>query len=146
RNTNPTKPKDDYKIRKFVRGIMIHETTNWNRVGAGVTDINNPNLPNYALSVQFTVSPNGTVYQHNDIAQVMEHATRANGLTAGIEITNISVFDKGAHPKDPSGATDTLRSEQTRANLGEPVAEDRERIPAYWVPGASGSQLYTFPP
>lgn len=144
RNTNPTTPTD-YPIRKFVRGIIIHETTNWNRVGAGVSPATAPRFPNFATSVHFGVSPGGTVYQHNDIAQVLDHATHANGLTVGIEITNISVFNKGAHPETPSLKADTLHSEQTGANLDEPVAEDRERIDAYWVPGAPNSSFFTFP-
>jgi hypothetical protein len=143
RNTNPTTPKA-YGIRKFVRGIVIHETTNWNRVGAGV----DPET-NYAYSVHFTISPAGTAYQHNDIAQIMEHATRANDTTVGIEITNISLFDKNARnapAKTPSGATGRLHSEQTMGDLEEHVSEDRERIPAAWVSGVAGNLLYTFPP
>lgn len=141
RNTNPTTPTA-YPTRRLVRGIVLHETTNWSRVGAGVTQ------DHFATSVHFSVSPDGTVYQHNDIAQILDHATRANSYTVGIEVTNLSVFAKGAQgaPSEvPSGATDKLHSEQTGHAFAEDVADSCERIPAPWVSGVAGNLRYAFP-
>lgn len=141
-----------YPLRTLPKAIVVHETTGWARVGAGIQSNAREAhgaLHDLALSVHFTVGPDGTVYQHNDIAQILDHATKANGASIGIEITNTSVFDPhaaGSPSATPSGATLPVSSEQTNELLGPTTHEDRERLPVAWINGTTGPLLYTMPP
>jgi hypothetical protein len=132
-----------YEIRRLPIAIILHETVGWNIVGAGTNK-----EKTYGFSVHFTVGPDGTVYQHNDIVQLLEHATKANPLSVGIEVTNASVVEV-AHPGpislEPSGATSFVRSLQTGVDVGGIVAEDRERLNVAWVDGNPKNYLYVLP-
>lgn len=143
RTKNPTTAMQ-YNKRRSVRGVILHETTGWNKVGAGVAE-------DYAFSVHFSVAPSGTIYQHNDIGQILEHAGSKNGssanlTTVGIEVTGLSVFNVGSKtPAKPTGTAGTLHSEQTLAELGEKTSEYQERIPAAWIDGTTNTFLYALP-
>jgi hypothetical protein len=139
-----------YPIRRLPIAIILHETVGWNVVGAGVgkvTDKATGVQHDYGFSVHFTVGPDGTVYQHNDIAQYLEHATKASPLSVGIEVTNASVVDTanpGPISLTPSGATSFVRSLQTGVDVGGIVAEDRERLKIAWVDGTQVDAKPTF--
>jgi len=140
-----------YALRALPIAVVVHETTGWARVGAGFEPARDEagQPVDYGLSVHFTVGPDGVVYQHNDLVQRLEHATKANRASVGIEITNRSVWDSQesrAPPARPTGATTRVASEQTSAIVGGDVAEDRERFPVAWVDGRTDRFLFAMPP
>jgi hypothetical protein len=111
--------------------IVLHETAGWAQIGAGA-----------GLSVHFTIGPNGTVYQHNDIAEECAHASELNPRSVGIEFTNWGPFfvgQKGAPPLAPSNSSAPLTDLQTEAVVGPVVKEDRERVPILWLNGNKGN-------
>ncbi|WBB69083.1 N-acetylmuramoyl-L-alanine amidase [Micromonospora sp. WMMD812] len=138
-----------YPTRRLPSAIVLHETVGWAAVGAGVQEAKPPTVPfDFGLSVHFSVGPDGTVYQHNDIAQILDHATKANVQSVGIEVTNASVVDK-ARPDPisltPSLASAALHSLQTGEVVGGLITDDRERLAVSWVDGSSDNFLYVLP-
>lgn len=124
-------PNHPLRSPQNINQVILHETAGWAQIGAGA-----------GLSVQFTVGPDGTLYQHNDIAEECAHAGPLNPFSIGVEFTNWGPFfvgQTGAAPLTPSNATAPLTDLQTGATVGAAVTENRERIPIAWLNGNKGN-------
>jgi hypothetical protein len=134
-------------FRRRIDQIILHETVGWRFIGAGKH-----------LSVHFSIGPDGVVYQHNDIAQVLAHAGSFNGTSVGIELTNWSLFHKnqvdpasGKRMSEiigltPTNQTGKIISAQTGAIVSDAdITEDKERIQVAWVDGRLGDFFYVIP-
>ena len=122
--------------------VVLHETAGWAQIGAGA-----------GLSVQFTVGPDGTAFQHNDIAEECAHASALNPRSIGIEFTNWGPFyvgQTGAAPLATSAVQAPTTDLQTNAVVGPNVTDNRERLPILWLNGNKGNgttgDYYVFPP
>ncbi len=151
-DTGPSPTPVIYPTRNLPRAIVLHETVGWAVVGAGDGDVKDPKtgaMHPFAFSVHFSVGPDGTVFQHNDIAQILDHGSKANTASVGIEVTNISAFEKANPPPGgavvPSGQTAPLKSLQTEQEVGGMVTDDRVRIPVAWIDGTTTKYLYVMP-
>ena len=135
-----------------INQLVLHETAGWAQIGAGIEPAVGAK-PAQPLSVQFTIGPDGTAYQHNDIAEKCAHAGGLNPLSIGIEFTNWGPFfvgQKGAAPLAKGVTIMPVTDLQTGVAVGGTVTDDRERIPIRWLNGKKGDgalgDYYVMPP